>query len=136
MWSRPCSTAPDAVEAVPRIPADQVGAYERDLDRQIVDTFAAIHELTAGLSEPARHQLHHHLGRLEDRTADQAEARGYQQAIANLLDTAGYKRWHKQVYATTGVDHHRWNFNNRVTLADYLEAVAPGQPGAPDGATP
>lgn len=60
---------------------------------------------------------------------DQAEARGYAAAVANLRDTATYKRWHQQVYATTGVDHHRWNWNNRVTLADYLEAVGPGAGG-------
>lgn len=76
----------------------------------------------------------HAAGRDQDEAripADQvgAYAAGWAAAVKTLLDTATYKRWHQQVYATTGVDHHRWQWNARVTLADYLEAVGPGGEG-------
>ncbi len=48
-------------------------------------------------------------------------------AITALRDTARYRQWHAEQLATTGVDHHRWWEVARRILADYLEAVGPGQ---------
>jgi len=53
-----------------------------------------------------------------------AEARGYRKAIEALRDVAGYKRWHAEQLAATGVDHHRFHATARSVLADYLESLA------------
>lgn len=55
---------------------------------------------------------------------DQAHAAGYRDAITALRDLTRYKRW---VTSQGFDDYHRWYGEARRTLADYLEAVGPGQ---------
>ena len=84
--------------------SDQVIAYIRD----VVEP--RIRELADAL-EAARAER------------DQAHAAGYAEAVEALRSSSTYKLWHRQQFATTGVDYPRWWTSARHMLADYLEAV-------------
>lgn len=76
--------------------------------------------LEAGRVDPARIT--------ETPIANTAFAAGWAAAVEALRDTGRVDDW-----VLSNVRH---AVVTRFDLADYLEAVAPGRPGAPDGATP
>jgi hypothetical protein len=65
-----------------------------------------------------------------------AEARGWAAAVEALRDDGRFVTW----LGAQPFDDRQSALGparlERRSLADYLDAVAPGRPGAPDGATP